>query len=100
MESGVPTGDAKPLTLDGVLIDQDVLKAAAAKLNLSTAGSRSWLYARVRSYVEKQKLALELELAGDAWGLSERPPRSQPAPCEPTDAERLLHECTHLPFAP
>ena len=104
VESGVPTGDAEPLTLDGVLIDQDsslaVLKAAAAKLNLSTAGSRSRLYARVRSYVEKQKLALELELAGDAQGLSERPPRVQPAPREPTDAERLLHECTHLPFAP
>ena len=104
VESGVPTGDAEPLTLDGVLIDQDssltVLNTAAAKLNLSTAGSRSRLYARVRSYVEKQKLALELELAGDAQGLSERPPRVQPAPREPTDAERLLHECTHLPLTP
>ena len=104
VESGVPTEGAEPLTLDGVLIDQDssltVLKTAAAKLNLSTAGSRSRLYARVRSYVEKQKLALELEMANDAQGLSERPPRVQPAPREPTDAERLLHECTHLPFAP
>ena len=45
VEAGVPAIDADPLNLDGVVISHEsslaVLKAAAAKLNLSTAGSKS-----------------------------------------------------------
>ena len=63
VEAGVPASDADPLNLDGVVISHEsslaVLKAAAAKLNLSTAGSKSRLFARVKGYLEKQRLALE-----------------------------------------
>ena len=56
------------------------------------------LFARVKSYIEKQRIALELELAKDAQSMSEREPRVQPLPKEPTTQERLLHEATHLPL--
>ncbi|CAE7834970.1 GIP [Symbiodinium sp. CCMP2592] len=104
LEAGVPAGDVEPLSLDGVLISHDsslaVLKTAAAKLNLSTAGSKSRLFTRVKGYLEKQRLALELELAADAQSSGERQPRVQPVAAAPTEAERFLHECTHLPFKP
>ncbi|CAE7534628.1 GIP [Symbiodinium sp. CCMP2592] len=104
LEAGVPAGNVEPLSLDGVLISQDsslaVLKTAAAKLNLSTAGSKSRLFSRVKGYLEKQRLALELELAADAQSSGERQPRVQPVAAAPTEAERFLHECTHLPFKP
>ena len=90
--------------LDGVLISHDsslgVLKAAAAKLNLSTAGSKSRLFSRVKGYLEKQRLALELELAADAESTGERQPRVQPVPRAPSEAEKFLHECTHIPYKP
>ena len=57
------SASAEPLVLDGVEINErtssTVLKEAARKLGLSTAGSRTRLYARVKSYLEKQRLALE-----------------------------------------
>ncbi|CAE7841011.1 GIP [Symbiodinium sp. CCMP2592] len=104
LEDGVPTDNVEPLSLDGVLIAHDsslaVLKTAAAKLNLSTAGSKSRLFSRVKGYLEKQRLALELELAADAQSSGERQPRVQPVAAAPTEAERFLHECTHVPFKP
>ncbi|CAE7776825.1 GIP [Symbiodinium sp. CCMP2592] len=104
LEAGVPAGNVEPLSLDGVLISHDsslaVLKTAATKLNLSTAGSKSRLFSRVKGYLEKQRLALELELAADAQSSGERQPRVQPVAAAPTEAERFLHECTHLPFKP
>ncbi|CAE7622817.1 GIP [Symbiodinium sp. CCMP2592] len=104
LEAGEPTDNVEPLSLDGVLIAHDsslaVLKTAAAKLNLSTAGSKSRLFSRVKGYLEKQRLALELELAADAQSSGERQPRVQPVAAAPTEAERFLHECTHVPFKP
>ncbi|CAE7338131.1 GIP [Symbiodinium sp. CCMP2592] len=104
LEAGVPAGNVEPLTLDGVLMSHDsslaVLKTAAAKLNLSTAGSKSRLFNRVKGYLEKQRLALELELAADAQSSGERQPRVQPVAAAPAEAERFLHERTHVPFKP
>ncbi|CAE7291170.1 RE1 [Symbiodinium sp. CCMP2592] len=104
LEAGEPTDNVEPLSLDGVLIAHDsslaVLKTAAAKLNLSTAGSKSRLFSRVKGYLEKQRLALELELAADAQSSGERQPRVQPVAAAPTEAERFLHECTRVPFKP
>ena len=95
---------AEPTVLDGVEINEQmsstVLKEAARKLGLSTAGSRSRLYHRVQSFLDKQRLGLELQLASDAQQLEQREARIQPVPRQPSAQEKLLHEATHLPFQP
>ena len=93
----------EPLILDGIELSASsglaVLKAAASKLNLSTSGSKTRLFNRIKSYVEKQKLSLEVEIAADAVAQGSREPKIQPVPKEPSAQEKLLHEATHLPFA-
>ena len=102
VDESAPAGEVEPVSLDGVVLSDDsslaVLKTAAAKLNLSTAGSKTRLFTRIKNYLDKQRLALELELAADAQTVGERQPRVQPVPREPTPQERLLHECTHVPY--
>ena len=99
-----PPPAVEPTVLDGVEINEQtsstVLKEAARKLGLSTAGSRSRLYQRVKSFLDKQRLGLEMQLAADAQQLEQREARVQPVPRQPTAQERLLHEATHLPFQP
>ena len=105
-EAAVPDRGAPgidPLILDGVELSAasslSVLKAAASQMGLSTSGSKTRLFNRVKSYMEKQKLSLEVELAADAVAQGSREPRVPPVPKEPSPQERLLHEATHLPYA-
>ena len=75
------------------------LKAACEHLELKTSGSKTRLFQRIQGYLEKQKIALEQDMATDARSGEERRPNMQVVPRAPSEQERLLHEVTHLPFA-
>ena len=76
------------------------LRAACEKLGLSKSGSKQRCYDRLKGYVEKQKLSAEVEVAQHGASASSRDPNLQPVPQPPSREAQLLHECTHLPYAP
>ncbi|CAE7253745.1 RE1 [Symbiodinium sp. CCMP2456] len=75
------------------------LKAACEHLQLKTSGSKTRLFLRIQGYLEKQQIALQQDMASDARSGEERRPQAQPLPRPPSEAERLIHEITHLPYA-
>ena len=76
------------------------LKAACEKLGLSKSGSKQRCFDRLQAYLQKQKLSAEVEIAQRATDASSRDPNMQPVPVMPSLEAQLLHEVTHLPYAP
>ena len=76
------------------------LKAACEKLGLSKSGSKQRCFDRLQAYLQKQKLSAEVEIAQRATDASSRDPNMQPVPVMPSREAQLLHEVTHLPYAP
>ena len=56
------------------------------------------LFDRIKGYLEKQQLSLYQDLANAA--AEQRKPNMQSLPRPPSREEQLLHEITHVPYAP
>ena len=74
------------------------LRAACTSAGLSKSGGKQRCRDRLKGYLEKQRIALQAEVAQTVESDSKRAPRPQAITREPTAAERALHELTHWPY--
>ena len=101
----IPVVSPEPegILIDGVSLTADssaqALRQACRNLGVGTSGSKQILYKRLKSKVARRELEDQLALT-EAARPSQRDPDIQPAPVEPTEAERALHELTHIPYQP
>ena len=105
VEEPTETTDAarsSSVTVDGIVLTTGsslgALKAACTHLSLRTSGSKTRLFERIKGYLEKQQLSLYQDLASAA--AEQRKPNMQSLPRPPSREEQLLHEITHVPYAP
>ena len=73
-------------------------RAACASAGLSKSGGKQRCLDRLKGYLEKQRIALQAEVAQTVESDSRRDPRPQAIAREPTAAERALHVLTHWPY--
>ena len=74
------------------------LKEAAKYLKLSSSGSKTKIFNRIRDAYEQSLKRRALEVARQDYAKLCPEPRFVDAPVQPTEKERKLHEVTHLPF--
>ncbi|CAE7550645.1 unnamed protein product, partial [Symbiodinium microadriaticum] len=75
------------------------LRAGCQYLGLSRPGYKQRCFQRLQVYVEKERLASEVQVAEQARSGDSREPNMQSMPQPPSEEARLLREITHLPFA-
>ena len=92
------------ITVDGIELSCassiQALKAACVKFGLRTSDSKTRLFQRLKGYLEKQQLSFADDLARDALSEQSRQPIMQSLPSPPSREQQLIHEITHMPFAP
>ena len=102
-EASAPAADDSAITVNGVGLSMEstlgALRAGCKFLNLSQSGSKQRCFQRLQGYVQKERLASEVEVARQAESDGTREPNMQFLPEPPSEEARLLHEITHLPFA-
>ncbi|CAE7295462.1 unnamed protein product, partial [Symbiodinium microadriaticum] len=100
--SAAKGSDRDILVYDGVELSLrstlNVIRASCKAAGLSQSGSKQRCLDRLRSYLEKQDIALRSEVAQAVEGDASREARSQTQIREPTAAERQLHNLTHWPY--
>ena len=74
------------------------LRDAARYLRLSSSGSKSKIFNRIRDAYETSLKRRALEVARQDYAKLHPEPRFVDAPVQPSERERKLHEVTHLPF--
>ena len=74
------------------------LREAAKYLRLSSSGSKSKIFNRIRDSYETSLKRRALEVARQDYAKLHPEPRFVDAPVQPSERERKLHEVTHLPF--
>ena len=74
------------------------LREAARYLKLSSSGSKTKIFNRIRDAYEQSLKRRALEVARQDYAKLCPEPRFVDAPVQPTEKERKLHEVTHLPF--
>ena len=91
------------MTIAGVDVTKDssivVLKAACEYMAVSQSGSKSKLWKRLVSTVDKQKILEETQLATTSLGEGLRNPVAVQLATPPSDEQVQLHMLTHTPYA-
>ena len=92
------------VVINGTVYSEDSsarnLRAAAAYLGLSQAGSRKRMFQRLAVAIQLEERRQALLMAREEYKQAEPDVRFDVVPKLPTKAERRLHEVTHLPFRP
>ena len=96
-------GATNGITIAGVTVYPNsaisVLRAACHYLEISQSGSKSKLWQRILSTLDKRKMAAEIEAASSAKLETVREPTMVHTPAAPVDEDEVMrHRLTHIPY--